>query len=70
MKRVFLLSAIASCVVFGSWLGWSIPIANAQSQPSAWIDMGEANGVQAFRFTDAGRVCYVTTPAGGIACVR
>ncbi len=76
MRRVTVLLAVLLGIAIG-WLGSaSERAAHAQvSPPSAarageWQDMGEANGVQAFRFNDSGHVCYVTTPNGGISCGR
>lgn len=75
MKRVTVL-LVALCGVAIGWIGSaSERAANAQvSPPSAarageWVDMGEANGVQAWRFNDSGHVCYVTS-SGGISCGR
>ena len=66
----------ALCLTLG-WLGSTVErTASAQVQPPSaarvgeWVDMGEANGVQAFRFSDSGHICYVTTPNGGISCGR
>ncbi len=75
MRRVTVLLAVALGAAIG-WLGsTSERAAHAQvSPPSAarageWVDMGEANGVQAWRFNDSGHVCYVTS-SGGISCGR
>lgn len=72
MKRVYLALLALSCAAIG-WLGSTVERqAHAQVTPprelaGEWKDMGEANGVQAWRFVDGGTRCYVTSN-GGISC--
>jgi len=57
-------------IALTAFLGALAALVHEVRAASEWTSMGSANGVEVFKFTDAGRTCYVTTPGGGISCSR
>lgn len=75
MKLKTILLGIA-CLTIGWLASTAERSAHAQVSPSSnlkvsdWVEMGEANGVQVWRFSDGtGHICFVTS-SGGISCGR
>ncbi len=60
-RPIIIALAVALGIVAGG-----LPLARAAS---AWVDMGEADNVKVWRFTDGGHVCYVSS-TGGISCPK
>lgn len=69
--RIFVMLAVALALTIGGFLiDGSLAKAQTRRHPSAeWADMGEADGVRVYRFSDGNRTCYVTTPGGGVSCL-
>ena len=62
------------CLGFSVFAYVIVGVADAYGQSrkahvSEWADMGEADGVRVYRFSDGNKTCYVSTPGGGLSCL-